>query len=155
MADIVNKMGSQGACLIIPGVPDSTFITEIAALIAAGTKPVGKLCSLTWGANYEVTSPADGAIPDGEIIKCEPTTSAAGNSYLLSVALFHYVDQNSAHHTPVCIRQLEYAEGATVAFQDSIIINGDDYRDVDDGTTGGWGAIIAIDTTNFKIDVIF
>ena len=153
MADILGLGGSKGSPLVISCVPDSTFKSEIDALITAKTKVVGKLVSLTYGANYEVTSPADDAIPDGEIVAYSKTTSASGSSYLLSVALFHYVDQNSAHHTPVCVRTLEYS--GTIALQDSVIINGSTYRAVDDGGAGGWGAVIAKDTTNSKVDVLF
>ena len=153
MADVVKMGGNKGAILVINCVPDSTFKTEIDALIAAGTKVVGKLVSLTFSDNYEVTSPADGAIPDGEIIGYQKTTLAAGHSYQLNVALFHYVDQNSASHTPVCVRTLEY--DGTIALQDSVIINGSTYRKVDDGTSGGWGAVIAVDSTNSKIDVLY
>ena len=153
MADVVKQGGTKGNCLTISCVPDSTLKTELDALVAAGTKVVGKLVSLTFGANYEVTSPADGAVPNGEIIAYKKTTLAAGHSYLLTVALFAYVDQNSAYHTPVCVRTLEY-EG-TIALQDSVIINGSTYRKVDDGTSGGFGAVIAKDSTNETVDVLF
>lgn len=144
--------GDRGAYLEITCVPDSTFKSEIDALITAKTDVIGKLVSFTWANNYEVTSPADNAIPDGKIIKYEKTSS----SYRLLVRVFHYVDQNSAHHTPVCIMNLEYASGATIALQDSVIINGTTYRNVDDGTSGGWGAVIGKDTpASLRVDVIF
>jgi hypothetical protein len=145
--------GTKGNCLVISCVPDSTFKTEITALIAAGTKVVGKLVSLTFSANYEVTSPAGGAVPDGEILSYNKTTNAAGVSYILSVALFSYIDQNSVRHTPVCVRTIEY--DGTIALQDSIMIDDTTYRKVEDGGTGGWGAVIAKDTTNTTVDVLF
>ena len=153
MADVVKQGGTKGNCLIVSCVPDSTFETEIDALIAAGTKVVGKLVALTFSNNYEVSSPADGAVPNGEIIGYKKTTGASGSSYILSVALFGYIDQNSTYHTPVCIRTLEYS--GTIALQDSVIINGSTYRKVDDGGTGGWGAVISKDTTNETVDVLF
>ncbi len=142
--------GDVGNFLDITCYPDSTFATEITALIAAGTEVEGKLVSLTWSANYQVTSPADGAIPDGKIISVEKD---ATNTYILGVRLFSYIDQNSVRHTPVAIINLAYS--GTIALQDSIIVNGTTYKDVDDGTTGGWGAVISIDTTGASVDVLF
>ena len=154
MGDILSAgIGTRGSFVQISCVPDATFEAEIDALITANTKVVGKLVQFTWANNYEVTSPADGAIPDGEIIGYRKTTSASGASYKLDVRIFHYMDQNSAHHTPVGVYTLEY--DGTIALQDSVIINGTDYRYVDDGTTGGWGAVIAKDSTNSKVDVLF
>src|SRR4030042_2545906 len=137
---LVKGGGDRGAYLEISCVPDSTFKTEIDALIAAGTQVTGKLVSLTWLNNYEVTSPANDAIPDGKIVHYEQTSS----SYRLTVRLFSYIDQNSVRHTPVCIINVAYS--GTLALQDSVIINGTTYINVDDGTTGGWGAVIGLDT---------
>ncbi len=153
MSDILRKGGNKGNPVVISAVPDSTFKSEIDALITAGTNVVGKLVSLTFANDYEVTSPADDAIPDGEIISCKKATLAAGNSYILTVALFHYTDQNGSSHTPVCIRELDY--NGTIALQDSVIVNGTTYRNLDDGGTGGWGAVIAKDTSNSKVHVLF
>lgn len=141
--------GDRGFFLDIACVPDATFEAKLDALIAAGTAPVGKLVQLTWANNYEVTSPADDAIPDGEILSWEERN---GN-YVLGVRLFHYTDQNADSHTPTCIKQLTYS--GTIALQDSVIVNGATYVNVDDGTSGGFGAVIAKDTTNSKVDVLF
>lgn len=140
--------GDRGGYLEVSCIPDSTFKTEIDALIAAGTQVTGKLCSLTFGANYEVTSPADGAIPDGKIVHYEQTSS----SYRLTVRFFSYIDQNSVRHTPVCIMTIGYS--GTLALQDSMIVNGTTYLEVDDGGAGGWGAAISLDTTNSRADFI-
>ena len=141
--------GDRGAYLEISCVPDSDFATEIAALIAAGTQVTGKLVALTWGANYQVTSPAEDARFDGKIVHYEKTSS----SYRLTVRMCHYVDQNSAHHTPVCI--MKFAYSGTLALQDSVILYDGNYLSVDDGSTGGWGAVIAIDNPSGYADVIF
>jgi len=142
--------GDRGAYLEIGCIPDSTFKTEIDALILAGTQVTGKLVSLTWGANYQVTSPAGAAIPDGKIVHYEKTTS----SYRLTVRLFSYIDQNAARHTPVCIINLDY--DGTTALQDSVIVDGTGYVYVEDGSSGGWGAVIAMDTpASGFCDVIF
>jgi len=145
--------GDRGGFLQVRCVPDATFATEIGALITAGTLVVGKLVTFTYSNNYEVTSPAGGAIPDGKIISYRKTTSASGDSYELTVRVFHYTDQNSADHAPVGIMTLTY--DGTTALQDSIIVDGATYRAVEDGGTGGFGCVIGIDTTNNLVDVLF
>jgi len=155
MADVLGiGRGNQGSVLQITAVPDSTFVTEINALITAGTDVVGKLVTLTFSDNYEVTSAADGAIPDGKITGFRKTMNAAGASYILDVDLFHYTDQNSSSHTPVCIQNLPYNDG-TIALRDSVIIYGSTYVYVDDGGTGGWGTVIAKFTDDTTVDVLF
>ncbi len=142
--------GDYGPALPIPAYPDATFEAEIDALIAAGTDVVGKLVTLTWLNNYEVTSAAENAIPDGIVTNFYPS----GSSYCLSVDLFHYVDQNSVGHTPRRIVNLPYA--GTFALQDSVVVNTTTYLGVKDGGTGGWGACIAIDTpASGYADILF
>ena len=95
MANVLKKGGAdRGGYLEIGCIPDSTFATEIAALVAAKTNVIGKLVSLTWSANYQVTSPADNAIPDGKIVRYEKS----GSTYLLTVRLFSYIDVKSYRH---------------------------------------------------------
>ncbi len=142
--------GDVGNFLDVTCVPDATFKSAIDALIAASTKVVGKLVSLTFLNNYEVAITANDAIPDGEIIAFEKHNTYG---YLLAVRLFSYIDQNSVRHTPVCIKTLPYS--GTIALQDSVIINGSTYMNVDDGGSGGWGAVISKDTTAGKVDVLF
>jgi len=141
--------GDQGPQLDIALVPDSTFETEIAALIAAGTQVAGKLVALTFSNNYECTSPAANAIPMGKIIDWikDPVYG-----YILTVRMFNYIDQNNNNHTAVKIVEIPY-EG-TIALQDSIIVYNSDYDSVDDGTSGGWGAVISKNTTSAKVDVL-
>ena len=136
---LVKGGGDRGNFLKISFIPDSTFKTEIDALILAGTQVTGKLFSLTWAAAYQVTSPAEDAIPDGKITDYEVTAS----SYRLTGILFSYIDQNAARHTPSMIINLPYT--GTLALQDSVICYDGNYLSVDDGTTGGWGAVIAVD----------
>jgi hypothetical protein len=96
-----------------------------------------------------VTSPASGAIPDGKIIDYEKTSS----TYRLTVRLFSYIDTNSARHTPVGIINFPHS---TVAKQDSVVVYGTTYVNVTDGTTGGWGAVIAVDVpVSGYADVLF
>ena len=141
--------GDRGFHLDIDCVPDATFETELDALIAAGTTPVGKLVTLTFAVNYEVTSAAADAVPDGEVISWD----YAGSTYTLGIRLFHYTDQNSVGHTPVQIKTLPY-EG-TLALQDSVIVYNSDYDSVDDGGTGGFGAVISLNTTDATADILF
>ena len=145
------KGGGDRGGLIVPGcVPDATFKSEIDALITAGTQVTGKLVSLTWSNDYEVTSPAGAAIFDGKIIDYEKTSS----SYRLTVRLVSYIDQNSTRHTTVGILNVAY--DGTTALQDSVIIDGSTYVNVEDGGTGGWGAVIALDVpASGRCDVIF
>ena len=141
--------GDRGQFLEIGCVPDATFITEITALIAAGTEVIGKLVQFTYSNNYEVTSPAGAAIPDGEITAYEKRAS----SYALTVKVFHVTDQNSANWKPTCIKQLTY--DGTIALQDSIIVDGTTYIAVEDGGTGGYGCVISKDTSLVTVDVFF
>ena len=142
--------GDTGQFLEITCAPDSTLQDEITALMAANDKVEGKLVKLTWMGNYLVTSPDSGDIPDGEIMTCEKDNESG---YLLGVRLFHYPDQNGGHHTPSCIKTLAYT--GIIGLGDSAVTSGADYCKVTDGTTGGWGAVIAKDTVNGTVDVLF
>lgn len=145
-------LGYVGGFPIITCIPDSTFKSEIDSLRSAGTDVIGKLVQFTWSNNYEVTSPADLAIPDGEITDYERTSS----SYRLTVMVFHYTDQNGSSHTPVGVKNLRYESGATLALQDSIQTEGSTYMYVEDATTGGWGAVIGLAVpTTYYADIIF
>jgi len=143
--------GDRGSFLEIGCVPDATFESELDALKAVPTAIVGKLVSLTFSNDYEVTSPADNAIADGKIIQAREM----GTTWKLTVRLFSYIDQNAARHTPVGIINLP-TNGGTAALQDSVIVYGSDYVYVDDGGTGGWGAVIATDVPGSNhVDVLF
>ena len=145
--------GDAGVSLQITCIPDATFKSEIDALRTANTVIANqKLVSLTWSDNYEVTSPADDAIFDG-IIRHAGSLLLASPYYYLTVDLISYVDQNSSRHTPRCILHLPYS--GSIALQDSVIINGSTYKNVDDGTSGGWGAVIAKDVPSGYVDVLF
>ena len=97
--------GDQGNFLDITCVPDSTFETEIAALIAAGSNPNDKLVTFTYSDNYEVTSAADGATPDGIVLNYEKHNTYG---YLLTVRVFGYTDQNGTWHNANCIITIPY-----------------------------------------------
>jgi len=159
MANVLKKghgdQGCGGGFLDVSFIPDSTFETELDALVAAGTKVDGKLVKITTAANYECSSPTTSDIPDGKIISWKKTASAAASSYVLTVRLFHYVTQNSGHFCPSYIINLEYNASSTIALGDTIVCYDANYREVTDGDTGGFGFIISNDTTNDTVDVIF
>ena len=124
----------------LPMRPDSTFVTELTALDAAGTAIPGKLVTLTFAANWGCTSGADGAIPDGMVTNYERDPIY---TWILTVNLWTYIDQNSVRHPAT--RILHVHTDGTMALQDSMIIDGSDYMSVDDGGTGGWGGCICHD----------
>jgi hypothetical protein len=159
MANVLKKghgdRGDVGGFLDVTFVPDSTFETELDALVAAGTKVDGKLVQIVTTGNYEVTSPAQSAIPDGKIVSWKKTKSGSASSYLLTVRLFHYVTQNSGHFTPIYIINLEYDASSKMALGDTIVCYDSGYRDVTDGDTGGYGFVVSLDSTNRTADVIF
>lgn len=142
-------LGDRGSFIDISCVPDATFEAEIDALIIAKTDVVGKLVTLTWLNNYEVTSATQNACPDGVVTQCVPS----GSTYDLTVRLFHFTDQNSAHQPVHCIINLPYG-GGTVALQDTVKVYDTAYMYVTDDGTGGFGAIIAKDTTSATVDVL-
>lgn len=143
--------GDAGNFLDIACVPDSTLAAAITALIAAGTKVDGKLVCLTYLNNYEVKICPTDTRPDGQIIAHEGN---ATSGYVVTVRFFHYVDANTNHHTPTCIKTLPYGT-KTVALGNSVQVDGSDYMYVEDGSTAGWGAVIAKNTTALTVDVIF
>lgn len=136
--------GHMGNELIVACVPDATFKAELVALEAAGTAIVGKLVTWTFLNNYEVTSAAESAIPDGEVVAFEKRQTSSGVDYYLSVRVWGYIDQNSVQHQASQIVNVAYS--GTFALQDSILVNTTTYLGVKDGGTGGIGACVAIDT---------
>ena len=120
-------------------VPDATFETEIDALVAAGTAVIGKLVTLTGSNNYEVTSGAAAAVPNGKIIDYR----VSGSSYRLTVDMFTYVDQNGFFHAPTRIVNLPY--DGTTALGDTVKIDDSDYVNIEDGGATGMGYIVAVD----------
>ena len=142
--------GDAGTFLDISCVPDSTFKDEIAALIALETAIEGKLVSLTFSNNYEVTSPADEGTFDGEVLECHED----GTSYVLTVRLFNFTDQNGNYCPANRIKTFNYASGATIALQDTVEIDGSTYMCVQDGGAAGFGAVISKNTTELTVDVL-
>lgn len=142
--------GHMGPELSVACVPDSTFVAEITALIAAGTDVVGKLVTLTGSNNYEVTSATESAIFDGIVLNYHKVAS----SYVLDVDFVHYSGQDTLQHTPRRILNLPYA--GTLNLADTVVTNTTTYLGVKDGTTVGWGYVIATDVPGSGyVDVMF
>jgi hypothetical protein len=135
--------GPAGGGVSCTCVPDSTFKTELDALWTAGTAIIGKLVGLTFAANYEVTSPADGAQANGIITEFERTVTSGSATYNLTCQLWSYVDQNGTMHAATQIVNVPYV--ATFNLQDTILVNSTTYVGVKNGGTGGFGACIAKD----------
>lgn len=132
--------GTRGNFLETSFVPTSTFKDLIDGYITAKTQVTGRKFKLAWGANYQVDRVGDGEIANGMITDYEKTSS----SYSLIGILWCYEDQNGVVHPVTGIVNLAYS--GTFALQDSIIENGTTAIAVDDGGTGGWGAVIGLDT---------
>lgn len=141
--------GFMGRCMELMLYPNAALKATLIAMEAAGTEIENTLVRLTWANNYECQLAANDSIPDGIVFSWEHDVTYG---YKLSVRLFHAATQNSQHFTPQAIVTIPYS--GTIALQDSIIINGSDGKAVDDGTTGGWGAVISKDTVNATVDVL-
>ncbi len=130
-------------------VPDSTFESEIDALVAAGTDVIGKLVTATFSNNYEVTSAAAGAVPHGKIVDYR----VSGSSYALTVHFFLMTDQNGNVFAPTQIINLPY--DGTTALQDTFKVDDTTYMNIEDAGASGAGVVIAVDvpTTN-RVDVM-
>ena len=135
--------GYVGPELICTCVPDATFKAELVALEAAKTNIVGKLVTWTFLNNYEVTSAAESAKPDGEIIAFEKRTTSSGDDYYLTVRVWGYTDQAGTHH--IATKVINVAYSGTFALQDDILVNTTTYLGVKDGGSSGIGACVAID----------
>jgi len=142
--------GDAGHFLDIACVPDETLKTAITTLLTEGAGVEGRLVKLTWAGNYQVTNPEVTDIPDGQIITCEKDSY---NGYILGVRLFHYKDQNDNHHTPVNIKTIKYS--GPLNLHNSVVVSSAVWDTVANGSTGGWGAVIAKDTNSGAVDVLF
>ena len=143
--------GDRGAFLDVACVPNSTLKSTIDTLVAAGTQVTGTLVKLTYSDDYEVAGCSAGDIPDGKIMAYEKTET----SYRLLVRLFSYVDLAGNRHTPVGIANFPY-DGTGLGLKDSVLVYANNSRKVKDGTSTGWGAVIAMDTpASGYCDVLF
>lgn len=140
--------GRQGQRLYVSMYPTAAFKLLIDALKTAKTDWVGvKLVTLTFLNNYEVENCADDTHPNGRIINAENDTTYG---YILLVDLWTFVDQNSAIRPAVRIVDLNKT-GGTCALQDTVQVNGSTYMYVEDAGTGGYGAVIAVNTNDVDV----
>lgn len=139
--------------LEIPGcIPTSAFKTTLDGYVTAGTVIANiKLVTFTFLNNWEVELANANDIPDGIIT--EITKFKASPYYYMTVRVFCVINQNSARWTPRTVQSIPY-EGV-IALQDSVIVYNSDADSVDDGTSGGWGVVMAKDVPSGFVDVMF
>lgn len=130
--------GNKGEQLVITLTPDSTFKSEIDALITAKTKVVGKLIQLATGANYSCTSPGNGEFAHGRILDYEKTST----SYRLTCEVWGFTDGSSAFKAATRIVNLEYSGSPSRG--NGGLVYGTAYRPIY-GNASGIGFIIGID----------
>jgi len=111
---LVRGGGPRGHYLLLDCVPTSTLKGEIDAFIAAGTVYAGwtngKFVYLSYGANYEVDSPAAGARVDGKIIAGR--YDDLNSTYRLSCAIWSFADDNGNVYSAQCISNGPHTGGA-------------------------------------------
>ena len=132
--------GDRGHSLRIGFKPNSALITHITSLINAGSKVEGTHVTIDTSAAYTVGLAADDAIPDGQIVAYENDNY---NTYHLTIDLETFADQNGNRYPATRIRNKPYS--GSIALGDTVIINGSTAKAVDDGTTGGFGKVLAVD----------
>ena len=133
-------------------VPNSALKTSIDGWISASTDWLNlKLVAFTFLNNWEVALGSNDGIFDGIIT--EYTKYKMSPYYYLTVELFSVINQNSTRWTPRRVRTLPYS--GTIALQDTVIINGATAYLVDDGGTGGYGVVMAVDVPSGYVDVMF
>lgn len=135
--------GDRGHFLTIDCVPGATLKSELDAFIAAGTVVIGKFVYLSFGANYEVESPAVGGRVDGKIIAIR--ADDVNSTYRLTCRIWTFADDNGNVYPAHCIVQGPYS--GTLALQNSCeCASTTTYFEWADGTTDGFhNAVIALD----------
>ena len=132
--------GEVGYFPLITVVPDSTFKTELTALKSAKSALEDQIYAcFTFSNDWEVTSPADEAIPDGRIVRIEPNVTY---TWLITLLLFGFTDVAGTWRASNGYTYFEYT-GTAPSLQDQLNINGSDYRYLEGGSAG-CGACVAI-----------
>jgi len=135
--------GDRGHFLELKCVPTSTLKGEIDDFIAAGTTVIGKFVSLSFGANYEVDSPAAGAQVDGKIHAVKE--DKVNDTYELTCRIWSFTDDQSNRYPAICIVQGPYS-GTLVRRNTAECYSGSTFYQFSDGdTTARGNAVIAID----------
>ena len=137
--------GDTGNHLDLPMAADTNLLTILEANRTAETANEGLFVRLATSANYTVTDCGDAEIPHGRILHAHRVSST---NWKLTVRLFCYTDQNS--NTYPCSQIIHCETTTGVALGDTVIGDGTTYRKLTDGTSGGFGFVIADDvpTTN-------
>jgi len=137
----VKQGGDIGNKLLITCTPASSLVTVINAL-ARPSLIIGRFVDIA--DNYVVSITANNTHPNGRIEAIE------GNSvtgYVLTVNLFSLLSQNTTlgfWFTPKVILNVPYS--GTLAFGDTVILNGTDGVAIDDGgATVGHGFVLDVD----------
>lgn len=131
--------------------PDSTFATELAALEAAKTQIDGSKCvNFTFAANWQVTSPANDALPDGMIIEHDDDTV---NTYILTVELWGYTDIAGTWRSAKGYLHLPYTSGSAPSLQEQANLNGSTYFEFEGGSAG-IGAVVAVDEPSGYVSLL-
>ena len=145
--------GDRGHFLQLKCVPTSTLKGEIDDFIATDTAVEGKFVSLSFGVNYEVDSPAAGAIPDGKILAVKE--DAVNSTYELSCRIWSFIDDTSNRHPAMCIVQGPYS--GSLALQNAVeVANGTTFYQFADGEDNKMGSVIGLDVkASGYCDVIF
>lgn len=143
---------SKGPELVITCVPNSALKSVIDGYIQDGTEWLGKtLVKFTFTNNWEIALAADGEEFDGIILDYSKMKSSP--YYRLAVLVLSVEDQNGNRWSPRQVMSLPYT--APIALHDTIVVKGSTARTVSDGTSGGFGAVIAKDEPSGYVDVLF
>lgn len=142
----------QGQGLVITCVPSSALKTTIDGYIQNGTEWLGKtLVKFTFSNNWEVALAGNGEEFDGIILDYSALKGAP--YYRLAVLVLSVKDQNGNRWTPKNVVSLPYT--APIALHDTVVVKGTTARNVSDGTSGGFGAVIAKDEPSGYVSILF
>ena len=145
MSRALNDRGSgdRGHFLEIACVPTSTMKSEIDAFIAAKTQLEGKFVFLSFGANYEVDSPAAGEQANGDIKAVQE--DIVNSTYRITCRIWNFADDNGNIYPALNIVNKPY--NSTLVLQNSCEVNATaTYYMFADGTTDGFrNAVIGLD----------
>lgn len=114
-----DRNSSQGFFLKV--VPDATLQTELAAFVAAGTHITElKFVQWTFSNNYEVTSPAANAWPDGRIISISSELNI-NSKYTVVAWMWTFTDSSGTRRPISAIVNAEYT--GNVSLQDPVEVS--------------------------------
>ena len=125
MSQSLNTVGGgdrtceQGFALKV--IPDSTLQTELAAFVAAKTDITElKFVQWTFSNNYEVTSPAANAWPDGRIISISSELNI-NSKYDIVAWMWSFTDSSGTRRPITAIVNAEYT--GSLSLQDPVEVS--------------------------------